>query len=92
LRRCAKAETGFNAARGKVECRSSVAGLFFTSGHLASAKATKASSLEALAFAADRRARMMKQVAIPPNTTTIMPSKLRIPQFMPAAIGESDAP
>jgi hypothetical protein len=34
----------------------------------------------------------MKNEATPPKTDTINASKLKIPQFIPEAIGESDAP
>jgi hypothetical protein len=41
---------------------------------------------------ADLLATYTKKAAIPPSTTTIVPSKLKIPQFIPWAIGESDWP
>jgi hypothetical protein len=41
---------------------------------------------------AERRAKKTKKPATPPSTKTIIPSKLRIPQFIPAAMAESDWP
>jgi len=37
-------------------------------------------------------ARKMKNPATPPRTLTMMTSKLKMPQFIPAAIAESDWP
>jgi hypothetical protein len=34
----------------------------------------------------------MKNEATPPKTLTMTASRLKIPQFIPEAIGESDAP
>jgi hypothetical protein len=53
------------------------------------------SATAALVLAADtaeRRIKKKKKLATPTKTTTIMTSKLQMPQFIPAAIGESDCP
>src|ERR1039457_3997489 len=60
--------------------------------HFLSVGSTEGAAAEAAATVADFFPRYTKNEATPPNTPPMTASRLKMPRFMPLAIGESDWP